>query len=338
MKAYQLTPGQGLDGLQSVEKPQEPLLAHQVRVRIHAVSLNFREFVVAGGLYPIPLKAPVIPVSDGAGEVIEVGADVTRFRVGDRVSSNFYPDWIEGVPTPDKLKNHLGGSVDGVLAEEAVFHEEGLVAIPDHLSFVEAATLPCAALTAWNALFVAGKARPGQTVLLLGTGGVSIWALQLAAAAGLKTIITSSSESKLQHARKLGAEITIDYRKNPEWQEAVLKETDGHGVDIVVEVGGPGTLPRSIASVAMGGTVVVVGAVGGGGTPDIAIGDLITGSKSLVGITVGSRHMAEDLARFVDLTRIHPVIDRVFPFAQAKEAFAHLQSGQHFGKVVIEID
>ncbi len=338
MKAYKVVPGQGIDRLELVGLSSGSLQSNQVRVRIRAVSLNPRDFVVAGGHYPVLLKSPVIPTSDGAGEIVEVGADVTRFQVGDRVASTFYPDWIEGPPSADKLMNHLGGTVDGMLAEEVVFHEQGLVRIPDHLSFVEAATLPCAALTAWNALFGAGKARAGQTVLLLGAGGVSTWALQLAVAGGLNPIITSSSESKLARTRKLGAKVTINYREKPEWQEEVLKATDGRGVDVVVEVGGPGTLSRSLASTAMGGSVVVVGAVGGGGSLNIALGDLILGGKSLTGISVGSRSMAEDLVRFVGLTKIRPVIDQVFPFARAKEAFMYLQSDQHFGKVIVEID
>jgi NADPH:quinone reductase-like Zn-dependent oxidoreductase len=223
-----------------------------------------------------------------------------------------------------------------MLAEEVVLHEEALVAIPAHLSYAEAATLPCAAVTAWNALFVEGGLRAGDSVLLLGTGGVSISALQLAKAAGLQTIITSSSDAKLERARALGAAATINYRTMPEWQDEVLRLTDGRGVDLVLEVGGQGTLTRSIASTRMGGTVAIIGGVSGFGG-ELNPFALIGGAKRLVGIFVGSRSMLEDLNRFLGITGVHPVVDRAFPLHQAREAYTYLKKGEHFGKVVIEV-
>jgi NADPH:quinone reductase-like Zn-dependent oxidoreductase len=250
--------------------------------------------------------------------------------------TSFFPDWVDGAPTPEKTANPLGAIADGVLAEEVVLHEEALVAIPAHLSHIEAATLPCAGVTAWNALFVEGGLRAGDSVLLLGTGGVSILALQLAKAAGLRTIVTSSSDEKLERALGLGASATINYTTTPEWQDEVLRLTDGRGVDLVLEVGGQGTLTRSIASTLMGGTVAIIGGVSGFGG-ELNPFALIGGAKRLSGIFVGSRGMLEDLSRFLSVAEIHPVVDRVFPFAQAREAYTHLERAGHFGKLVIQV-
>ena len=336
MKAYQITSGQQIAGLQQVERPIAAPGAYDVQVRIDAVSLNYRDLMIANGNYLRAGDAPVIPCSDGAGEVVAVGSQVSRFGVGDRVAAAFFPDWIDGAPTQQKTACALGAGVDGMLAENVLVHEDALVAIPDHLSYVEAATLPCAALTAWNALFVEGRLRPGDSVLLLGTGGVSIWALQIAKAAGLRALITSSSDEKLARASALGAAATINYRTTPDWHEEVLRLTAGRGVDLVLEVGGQGTLKRSIASVRMGGTVAIIGGVSGfGGELDPFA--LIGGAKRLSGIFVGSRSMFDDLNRFLSVTAIHPVVDRVFPFAQAADAYRCLESASHFGKVVIEV-
>lgn len=337
MKAYQIIAGQQIAGLEQVRRNISAPSAHEVQVRIHAVSLNYRDLMITDGKYLSTGDAPVIPCSDGAGEVIAVGADVTRFHVGDRVAASFFPNWIHGSPTAQNTAGALGGAVDGMLAEEAVLHEDALVAIPDHLSYVEAATLPCAGVTAWNALFVEGKLMAGDSVLLLGTGGVSIWALQLAKAAGLRTIITSSSDEKLEHARRLGVSATINYKTTPEWQDEVLRLTDGRGVDLVLEVGGQGTLTHSIASARMGGTVAIIGGVSGFGG-ELNPFALIGGAKRLSGIYVGSRDMFEDLNRFVSVAEIHPVVDRVFPFSQARDAYTHLERAGHFGKVVIEVN
>src|SRR5581483_12039483 len=232
MKAYRIRSGDGLTGLQRTEeKTLASLAPHQVRVAIHAVSLNYRDLLISSGNYLTGNQEPVIPVSDGAGEIIEIGAGVTRFRVGDRVTPTFFKNWLDGQPTPINTAATWGAGSDGVLAEQVIANEESLVHIPDHLDYAQAATLPCAAVTAWNALFVEGRLQPGQTVLLQGTGGVSIQALQLAHAAGAKVIITSSSDTKLERARKLGADATINYRTTPEWHEEARKLTGGRGVD-----------------------------------------------------------------------------------------------------------
>jgi NADPH:quinone reductase-like Zn-dependent oxidoreductase len=307
-----------------------------VQIRVHAVSLNYRDLMIARGDYPISSDKPLIALADGAGEVIAVGAQVTRFRVGDRVAATYFTDWLDGAPTPEKTARVPGASVDGMLAEEVVMHEDALVAVPPHLDFAEAATLTCAGVTAWHAVFVEGHVKPGNSVLLLGTGGVSIWALQLAKAAGLRTFITSSSDEKLKRARSLGADETINYRTVPEWDQEVLRLTGGRGVDLVVEVGGHGTLNRSVAATGTRGTIALVGGVEGFAA-ELEIMPLLVGAKRMTGIVVGSRTMFEDLNRFVSAALIRPVIDRVFEFGHAREALAYLSSGAHFGKVVIKV-
>lgn len=336
MRAYRIKPGSNIEGLEVFEAPAPHLTAHDVRVRIRAVSLNYRDLMVARGAYPAANTGAVIPCSDGAGEVVATGAGVTRFKLGDKVAGAFFPNWIDGELTPEKGTASLGGNLDGMLSEEVVLPEQALVKIPAHLDFIEAATLPCAAVTSWNVLFAAGSLRPGTAVLLLGTGGVSIMALQLAKAAGLRTIITSSSDEKLARARALGANETINYRTHPEWQDEVLRLTGGQGADLVVEVGGEQTAARSVAAVRWGGAIAIVGGVSGFGNA-LAPSSLIFGAKRALGIFVGSRAMFEDLNRFIELTGIRPAVDRVFPFGQAREAYAYLAAGQHFGKVAIHI-
>ncbi|WP_374583634.1 NAD(P)-dependent alcohol dehydrogenase [Pseudoduganella sp.] len=337
MHAYHITPGAGIDSLQHVQLPQQALQYHEVRVKVRAVALNYRDLMVAHGTYPTSGEGAVVPGSDAAGEVMEVGPGVTRFRVGDRVATNFFPEWVEGKVSPEKTAATLGAGGKGVLAEELVIHEDGLSAVPAHLSYEEAATLTCAGVTAWNALFVEGGVKAGDTVLLLGTGGVSVWALQLARAAGVRTIVTSSSDTKLERARALGADVLVNYRKNSEWQEEVLRATGGKGVDLVLEVGGQGTLARSIAAVAMGGKVAVIGGLGGGFETGIQLLGLVVGGKNMSGIYVGSRAMQEDLSRLVAQRNIKPVVDSVFDIHKAREAYQHLASGNHFGKVVISV-
>ena len=336
MLAYEITSGPQMPGLIQVQRTTAAPVGKEVQIRMRAVALNFRDLMIAEGSYLSTSEKSVIPCSDGAGEVVAVGATVTRFRVGDRVMSSFFPDWIDGSPTPSNTKATMGADRDGVLAEQVVLHEDALVAIPEQLSYTEAATLPCAGVTAWNALFVEGQLKAGDSVLLLGTGGVSVWALQLAKAAGIRAIVTSSSDEKLRRARSLGAAETINYRSTPEWQNEVLRLTNGRGVDLVLEVGGQGTLKRSIASTRMGGTVAIIGGVSGFGG-DFEPFALIGGAKRLSGIFVGSRRMLEDLGQFISARDIHPVVDRLFPFAQAADAYAHLKRADHFGKVVIEV-
>ena len=337
MHAYQITPGAGIDSLEAIKLAKRELQAHEVRVKVRAVALNYRDLMVAQGSYPTSGEGAVVPGSDAAGEIIEVGAGVKGFRVGDRVATTFFPEWEDGKVTPDKTAVTLGAGGTGVLSEELVIGEDALVTVPAHLSYEEAATLTCAGVTAWNALFVQGALKAGDTVLLLGTGGVSIWALQLAKAAGVRTIITSSSDTKLERARALGADVLINYRKSPEWQEEVLRATDGNGVDLVLEVGGQDTLARSIASAGMGGKLAVIGGLGGGFESGIELLGLVIGGKSMSGIYVGSRKMQEDLSRLVSQRGIKPVVDRVFDIHQAREAYQHLASGKHFGKVVIAV-
>jgi NADPH:quinone reductase-like Zn-dependent oxidoreductase len=332
VQAFELRRGAGLDGLARVRRPLPEPGPREVRVRIRAVSLNARDLAIAESG-----EGAVVAASDGAGEIEAIGRDVTRWRIGDRIATSFYPRWIDGPPTATATTGSLGGAVDGVLAEAIVAHEDALFAVPHHLDFVEAATLPCAALTAWHALFGTGPRTPGETVLLLGTGGVSTWALTLARAAGLRTIITSSDDAKLERARALGAHATMNYRTHPDWSAEVRYLTLGQGADLVVEIGGEHTLGPSIAATRAGGTIAMVGGASGGFGARLDPFALIDGAKRLVGVLVGSRGMAEDLVRFVALHGLRPSLDRVFAFDDAPAAFAHLASGRHFGKVVIRV-
>ena len=337
MRAYQILPGDDIDGMQCVELPARALALGEVRIRVHAVALNYRDLMVASGNYLVNVDNPIIPCSDGAGEVLAIGHGVTTLQVGDRVAASFFPHWQDGRTSPNKIRHSLGGDIDGMLAEEVVLHEDALVKIPPQLSYVDAATMPCAGVTAWNALFESSNGLvPGDTVLLLGTGGVSVLGLQLARAAGLRTIITSSSDEKLQRARALGAHHTINYVTTPEWQEEVLRFTHGAGADVVLEVGGQGTVNRSVASAAMGGSVAIIGGVSGFGG-EVNPATLLAGAKRMVGIFVGSRRMLEQVLRFAATTGIAPVVDRVFGFDQAREAYRYMESGSHFGKVVIAV-
>lgn len=334
MKAYRVTTGGGIQSLQVSEAATPAVGSSEVRVRVRAVSLNYRDLMMVRGTY---LGAPgrsLVPCSDAAGEVVAIGESVRRFKVGDRVATTFFPDWIDGVPTPEKTARALGGSIEGVLAQEVVLDEQSLASVPKHLDFNEAATLTCAGVTAWNTLFVAAGLKAGDSVLLLGTGGVSIWGLQLAKAAGLQTVITSSSDEKLARASQLGADVAINYRNTPEWHEQVLAATGG--VHLVIEVGGTGTLKRSVAATRMGGTIAIVGGVSGFGG-DFEPFAMIAGARRMAGIYVGSRQMLEDMNRLIDVVALHPVVDRVFPFEEAREAFAYLDAGKHFGKVVIHV-
>jgi NADPH:quinone reductase-like Zn-dependent oxidoreductase len=336
MNAYHVHPGRHFDGIVPIERTLPAPGPFEVRVRIRAVALNYRDLMVIRGDYNGGNAEPVVPASDGAGDVIEIGEKVTRFNVGDRVATTFFASWIEGRQTPEKSRNSFGGLIDGALAREIVVSQDSLFKVPDHLDYDEAATLTCAGVTAWNSVFVEGKAKPGDSVLLLGTGGVSIWGLQLAKAAGLRAVITSSSDRKLERARELGADATINYATTPEWHEEVLRATGGEGVEVVVEVGGAGTLKKSLLSTRMGGTVAIVGGVSGWGS-EVDPFQMIRGAKHVTGIYVGSLAMLEDLARFVSLHKIKPVVDRVFPFDQARKAYEYLDSGSHFGKVVISV-
>jgi NADPH:quinone reductase-like Zn-dependent oxidoreductase len=336
MKTWRVAAGSGVDGLKIQTEAPATLGPTAVRVRLRAATLNYRDLMVLKGWYPVSGAGPLVPGSDGAGDVTETGSAVTRFKVGDRVTTSFFPDWVEGRMSLPRIATALGAGSAGTLGEEIVLDERGLIATPAHLDYAQAASLTCAGVTAWNALFETGGIKPGQTVLLLGTGGVSIWALQLARAAGVRVIITSSSDTKLERARTLGADALINYTKIPEWSTEVRKLTGGEGVDLVLEVGGEKTAPQSLASVRMQGTVVIIGGVSGFGGA-INPRSLIVGATRVQGVYVGSRQMHEDLARFVAGAKIAPVVDKVFAFGDAPDAYRHFEAGKHFGKVGVTL-
>jgi NADPH:quinone reductase-like Zn-dependent oxidoreductase len=299
---------------------------------MRATSLNYRDLITvqtgASG------NSGLVPNSCGAGTVVQVGSEVSRVGVGDRVTPLFFQRWLAGPPTADGLGSALGGAFDGCLQDRMLLNEQGVARIPDYLSFDEASTLPCAALTAWRALVEEGNLRAGETVLVQGTGGVSVFALQFAKMFGAEVIITSSSDDKLDVARELGADHTVNYRTEPEWAKAVRRLTGGRGVDHVVEVGGAETLQQSIAAVALGGHIHLIGVLSGF-VKDVNVAQLFATNARLHGITVGSRLMFENMVRAMALHQTHPVIDRAFGFADAREAFRLMESGGHFGKIVI---
>lgn len=333
MKAFEIQEF-GIDNLALVERDAPSVSPGQVLVRMTAASLNYRDLMVVRGGYNPRMKLPMIPLSDGAGVVEEVGPEVTRFKKGDRVAGCFMQKWIEGPITKEKGNSALGGAIDGVLQEYRLFSEEGLVHVPSSLSDEEAAALPCAGVTAWHALFEHTPVVPGNTVLLQGTGGVSIFALQFAKIAGLRIIITSSSDEKLERARFLGAHETINYKRNPDWEVESRKLTGGIGVDHVVEVGGSDTLPRSLKAVRTGGTVSVIGVLSGA-EPNVTPRDMLMNSLRVQGIYVGSRYMFERMNRAIDLHKIKPVIDRTFAWTEYKEALRHMEGQSHFGKICL---
>ena len=335
MKAYEYRKF-GLENLVVVERETPRPAAHEVLVKFHAVSLNFRDVLFARGIYNPKASFPVIPLSDGAGEVVAAGDAVTRWKIGDRVCPIFMQGWLDGERSPEHSRTALGGGdLDGTLREYGAFHQEGLVRIPDHLSFEEAATLPCAAVTAWNALVCVGNVKGGETVLTLGTGGVSIFALQFAKMHGARVLATSSSDEKLARVRNLGAEETINYKKTPDWDKEVARLTANAGVDHVVEVGGAGTLPTSINAARIGGIISMIGVLASGGGLD-PIKILMKGIR-LQGIFVGSRKMFEDMNRAISANRLKPIVDKTFPFEKAREALEYMASGSHFGKIVIRV-
>jgi NADPH:quinone reductase-like Zn-dependent oxidoreductase len=308
----------------------------QVLVAIKAASLNYRDLLVATGRYSPNLPKPLIIGSDAAGEVIAVGEGVRNFKPGDRVIGSFFQNWQRGEIDRDAAPSALGGSIDGVLVTARLFEERGLVKLPAHLNYEEGATLPCAAVTAWNALVTTAHVKSGDTVLLLGTGGVSIFGLQFAQMHGARTIITSSSDEKLARAKALGASETINYARTPEWRKEVVKLTNGRGVDVVLEVGGAGTLPHSLRSVRPGGHVSLIGVLSGIAEP-LNIGPILHNSIRLQGIYVGSVEMFEAMDRAIITHKMKPVIDRVFSFEETREALHYMETGRHFGKIVIRV-
>jgi NADPH:quinone reductase-like Zn-dependent oxidoreductase len=334
MKVFELQPREGFDALTRTERPEPVPKAGEVLVRMRAVSLNYRDLLMARGAKA--RKAPLIPVSDGAGEVIAIGAGVSRLRVGDRVAAAFFPTWKSGLLSDEIHARSLGGGQDGLLAEQVVLREQAWLKIPDSLSFEQAATLPCAGVTAYHALFEAASLKPSDTVLLEGTGGVSIFALQLARAAGARVIITSSSEDKRLRASKLGAAHTIDYKADPSWGETARRLTDGRGVDVAIDVGGPGTFDQAVHSLRYGGHLSVLGVLTGTSGP-VNTYNVFHKTLRVSGVYVGSIEMFEALLRMVQQNAIEPVIDRTFAFEDARAAYDYLASGQHFGKIVIKV-
>jgi len=322
--------------LRLVEAAVRQPAANEVLVRVHAVSLNRRDIYVKAGRYPGPQRPNLVPLSDGAGEVVAVGAGVTRFKKGDRVTAIFFQQWIEGRFKPEYLGSSVGGAIDGMLSQFVTLPESGLVRIPKYLSYEEAATLPCAGVTAWNGLVTRGHTQPGDFVLLIGTGGVSILGLQLSQALGAKPIITSSSDDKLARARHLGAVAGINYKTTPEWDKAVLAATGGVGVAQALEVGGTDTLPKTLASLGFGGHVALIGGLSSFGG-DIPAPSLMGRNVTASGIYVGSRADFEALNAFLEKHPIKPVIDRVFVFENAAAAYDYMDSGALFGKVVIKL-
>ena len=334
MKAYEIVSAEGIDALALRERPRPAPGPGQVLVRLRASSINYRDLLNILDPPARGIAYPRIPNSDGAGEVVEVGPGVTRFRAGDRVAGCFFQRWPAGGITAEAMASALGGALDGLLTEYAVLEQDGAVAIPAQLSFEEAATLPCAALTAWHILVEMGGIKAGDTVLTLGTGGVSIFALQFAAQQGARVIVTSSSDEKLARARELGAWQTVNYRDNPDWDQAVTELTGGRGADVVVEVGGAGTLERSIRAVRVGGRIGLVGVLTGGRIDPTSV---MRKSIRLQGIYVGSREMFEAMNRAIAAGGLKPVVDRRFGFDEARAAYHHMQGGGHFGKIVITI-
>ena len=329
MKVYLITKGSaGIEGLKHAERDRPLPASNQVLVRMHAASLNFRDLAIVRGKYiGGPVLNDTVPLSDGAGQVAAVGTGVRDFVAGDRVVASF----TQGDPPAA-----LGSPLDGVLAEYALFEPKGLLRIPDHLSYEEAATLPCAGVTAWNALFYGRQLRPGETVVTLGTGGVSIFTLQLAKLAGARVIITSSSDSKLARAQELGADHGINYKQEPDWEKRVLELTAGRGADKVVDLAGVGTLPHSYLAVGPAGEVLVIGVLT---RPegDLSPYPLMMKGATLRGIFVGGREHFESLVKAIAVNRLRPVIDRTFDFDAAPQAYEYLKSAQHFGKIVIRI-
>jgi len=325
-------PSFGIDSLEFVERRTPQPGPGEVLVRVHAVSINYRDLLMVKGLYNPKLKMPRVPCSDGTGEVEAVGAGVTGWKKGDRVAGIFMQNWLDGPLTPAKAKGALGGDVDGMLAEFVVLKEAGLVRLPEHLSFAEGATLPCAAVTAWNAL-AAGKLKPGSTVLILGTGGVSIFALQLARMMGARVLGISGSAEKLERARSLGLDAALNYRETPAWDRWAQEQTGGAGVDLVVEVGGVGTLPRSLGAVRMGGVVAQIGVLANAAEP-LPLALILHKQIRIQGIYVGSRKDFEDLNKAVTLAGLRPVVES-FPWSRAREIFTRMEQGAHFGKLAL---
>ncbi len=334
MKVVEIKGRFGLGNLQVVERPDPQPGPGQVLLRMKAASLNYRDLLMIEGHYNPRQRLPLIPCSDGVGEVLALGEGVSRAAVGDRVATLFAQGWESGEPTHEKLRSSLGGPLDGTLAEQMVLDAQGVVPVPAHLDDAQAATLPCAALTAWSALVTQGGVQAGDTVLVQGTGGVSTFALQFARLLGARVIVTSSSDEKLERARALGAHETLNYKSVAKWGEAVLELTGGRGVDHIVEVGGAGTLEQSLKAVRFGGTLSVIGVLSGASSP-LNILPILMKNVRLQGILVGHRESFEAMNRAIEIAGLLPVVDRIFPIAQTRQALELMARGGHFGKICL---
>jgi NADPH:quinone reductase-like Zn-dependent oxidoreductase len=329
----------GLEHLAVVERPDPAPGPGTVSVRVRAASLNFRDVLMARGLYNPKQKLPLVPLSDGVGEVVAVGPDVKSVKVGDRVAGTFAQGYLSP-PVPREahhLRSTLGGPLDGMLSERVVLSEQGVVPVPEHLSDIEAATLPCAALTAWSALVTTDRVLPGDTVVVQGTGGVSIFALQFAKLLGARVIATSSSDAKLDRVKTLGADHLVNYKSKPDWSSEVRTLTGGIGADHIIDVGGSSTLPQSLRAIRVGGSISVIGVLGGNKL-EIEPTSILMRSVRLQGVLVGSRTEFVDMNRAIQLHRLKPVVDRVFSFADARAAFEYMAEGKHLGKICLRID
>src|SRR5262245_17389230 len=338
MRALNVAAPWGLDAITVAEKPDPKPGPGHVLVRMKAVSLNYRDLLMINGMYGRGAASTtdvITPFSDGCGVVEAVGEGVTRFKAGDRVATLFFQGWISGPPTLEKVVTALGFPIPGAGSELQTFSEHGLSKVPEFLSDHEVATLPCAALTAWRGLFVDARLEPGDTVVLQGPGGVAVFGLQSAHAAGLRTLITSSSDAKLERAKELGADHVVNYKTTPAWSGPVREVTGGRGADFIMEVGGGGTIQESMKAVRIGGHIAIIGVVAGAGEPFNPAG-LVGNSAKLQGLAVGSRDMFEAMCRAIDLHKIRPIVDKVFPWTEAKAAFSAMAAGEHSGKIVLE--
>jgi NADPH:quinone reductase-like Zn-dependent oxidoreductase len=335
MKLWRI-PAFSIDRLELSEAPEPTPRAGEVLVKVRAVSLNYRDLLVTLGHYNPKMSLPRIPVSDGAGEVVAIGEGVTQVKTGQRVAGIFMQNWLDGAPNAQKHRGALGGDIDGMLAEYVVLHESGVVPVPDHLNWEEAATLPCAGVTAWNAVVHAGRIKAGDTVLIQGTGGVSIFALQFAKALGARVLGTSSSNEKLERASKLGLDAGVNYKQMPDWARWVLQQTNGEGADLVVEVGGAGTFTQSLKAVRIGGTVAQIGVLSQT-SESVNVVPILHGQIHIQGIYVGSRAHFIEMNRAITQTKLKPIVDEIFAFNQAQDALRRMELGTHFGKLVIRV-
>ena len=336
MDVYEIQDNFGLENLERTDRPKPEPGPGEILIRMRAVSPNYRDLLMVRGLYNPDQSLPLIPFSDGVGEVVEVGDDVSRFDPGDRVCPTFFPNWVGGRPTIERIKSALGGPLDGTLREFMTVGEEFAVEAPDNLSDAEASTLSCAGLTAWNALAEHGDVQAGDTVATLGTGGVSSFALQFAEALGAEVIVTSSSDEKLERAQTLGADHGINYEENPEWGKDIKRLTGGVGADHIVEVGGAKTMPQSVKGIRVGGHISLIGVLSGH-VDDFMVTPVLMQNVRIQGVIVGNRDMFENMNRAIETNDLHPVVDEVFEFDDVDEALDLMASGGHFGNIAVRI-